>query len=223
MMPNRVNLEEVAQAVAAAAPELDAVGRRIFVQTFRLVARGEPVSPAEIAQAAGVARQRAEESLHSWPLAFWDDQDRIVGFWGLAIRPLKPTHSMAMDGRTVYGWCAWDTLFIPEILNTEIHVKSTDPQNGETVQLTVTPDEVKEVHPRETMVSFLLPVGPVRSDVVQSFCHFVHFFSSPESGQRWIADHPGTFLLTVEEAFELGRLTNQLRMMPMSSNRPGSR
>jgi len=223
MMPSRLNLEEVAQAVTAAAPELDAVGCRIFVQTLRLLARGEPVLPAEIARAAGVAPQRAEESLRSWPLVFWDDQDCIIGFWGLAIRPLKPTHSMELDGRTVYGWCAWDTLFIPEILNTEIHVESTDPQNGEKVQLTVTPDEVKEVHPRETMVSFLFPVGPVGADVVQSFCHFVHFFSSPESGQQWIADHPGTFLLTVEEGFELGRRTNQLRMMPMSSNRPGRR
>lgn len=223
MTPNRVNLEEVAQAVAAAAPELDAVGRQIFVQTFRLLARGKPVSPVEIAESAGVPEEKAEERLLSWPLAFWDDQDRIVGFWGLAIHPLKPTHSMAMDGRTVYGWCAWDTLFIPEILNTEIHVESTDPQNGKTIQLTVSPDEVKEVHPRETMVSFLLPVGPVGADIVQSFCHFVHFFSSPESGQHWIAEYPGTFLLTVEEAFELGRLTNQLRMMPMGSNRSGRR
>ncbi|MCA1735747.1 MAG: hypothetical protein LC739_06465, partial [Actinobacteria bacterium] len=129
----------MAQAVTAAAPELDAVGRQLFVQTLRLLARGEPVLPTEIAQAAGVAPQRAEESLCSWPLAFWDDQDRIVGFWGLAIHPLKPTHSMKLDGRTVYGWCAWDTLFMPEILNTEIHVESTDPQNGEKVQLTVSP------------------------------------------------------------------------------------
>jgi hypothetical protein len=36
--------------------------------------------------------------------------------------------------------------------------------------------------------------------VVQSFCHYVWFFASAESGRRWVEEHPGTFLLDVEEA-----------------------
>ncbi len=211
MVTSDVNLDDVARAVAAAAPELDEVGRRIFVQTLRLLARGEPVTHSQIADAAGVPDEDAEESLRSWPLAFWDDQDRIVHFWGMSIDRLEPTHSMEIDDMTVYGWCAWDTLFIPEILNTDAHVESADPHNGETVRLTVTPEGVKQIHPLGAMVSFLLPDGPLGADVVQRFCHFVHFFSSPESGQAWIGQHPGTFLMTVDQAFELGRLTNQLR------------
>ncbi len=39
-------------------------------------------------------------------------------------------------------------------------------------------------------------------------CHFVHFFDSEESGARWTATHKGTFLLSLEEAFTLGQMTN---------------
>jgi len=55
------------------------------------------------------------------------------------------------------------------------------------------------------MVSMLAPTGPFGHDVVQSFCHFVHFFASEITGRRWIGKHPGTFLLTVEEAFQVAQ------------------
>ncbi len=38
--------------------------------------------------------------------------------------------------------CAWDTLFLPAILQTTAHVASTDPHAGQPVQLTVTPTAV---------------------------------------------------------------------------------
>ncbi len=219
MTTHAVKLEEVAQAMTAATPELDTVGRRIVGETFRRLARGEPVSPSEIADAAGLPPKTTEEILRSWPLTFWDDQDRIFRFWGLSIDRLRPTHSMEMEGRTVYGWCAWDTLFITELLDTETHVTSTDPQSGEATRLTVTAAGVKDVEPATTMVSFLLPDGPMGADAIERFCHFVHFFASSESGRDWVADHPGTFLLTVDEAFQLGRLTNRLRMTPRGEHR----
>ncbi len=49
----------------------------------------------------------------------------------------------------------------------------------------------------------LAPDGPFGHDVVESFCHFVRFFASEATAQRWVADHPGTFTLTIDEAFEL--------------------
>jgi hypothetical protein len=39
--------------------------------------------------------------------------------------------------------------------------------------------------------------------------HFVHFFTSPETAEKWTTEHPGTFALSVEEAHALGHLTNQ--------------
>jgi alkylmercury lyase len=40
------------------------------------------------------------------------------------------------------------------------------------------------------------------------FCHFVFFFASRRSGERWVAKHPGTFLFSLEEAFTLAKRVN---------------
>jgi hypothetical protein len=40
-------------------------------------------------------------------------------------------------------------------------------------------------------VSFLTPDQGFDADVIQSFCHFVHFFASREAGETWTAEHPG--------------------------------
>jgi len=36
-------------------------------------------------------------------------------------------HALQFDGRTLYAWCAWDTLFLPELLGRPARVTSTDP------------------------------------------------------------------------------------------------
>jgi hypothetical protein len=55
------------------------------------------------------------------------------------------------------------------------------------------------------LVSFLLPDGPFDDDIRQSFCHFVHFFSSPAAADVWAAAHPRTFWVPLADAAEVGR------------------
>lgn len=205
-------LVEWAQQVAASSPELDAEGRRIAMATYRLLARGEPASPRQIAAATEVPAARLEERLRGWPLVLWDEQGRVIGFWGLHVHHIQPTHAMRVNGVTVYGWCAWDTLFLTEILGAETEVRSTDPYDGTTIRLTVTPQGVTSLRPPEAVVSLLLPDGGLTDDAIQTFCHRIHFFASPRSAQAWMADRPGMFFVPVDEAFELGRLTNRLRL-----------
>jgi alkylmercury lyase len=212
MFTDQTRLEDWARAVAEASPDLDDEGQRIAVQTYRLLSRGEPVLPSEIAAAADVGVDRAQDSLRSWPLVFWDDQGRVIGFWGLAIDPLQPTHALEADGATVYGWCAWDTLFITEILGTETRVSSVDPNDGTSIELILTPDGVVRLDPPEAVVSLLLPDGEFGAETISQFCHRIHFFSSADSARHWIGDRPLLFAVDVDEAFELGRLANRLRL-----------
>jgi hypothetical protein len=44
-------------------------------------------------------------------------------------------------------------------------------------------------------------------DVINSFCHYVLAFASLDAADEWVAKNPGTFVLSLDEAFELGRLT----------------
>jgi alkylmercury lyase len=121
-------------------------------------------------------------------------------------------HRIHLDGRELSTWCAWDTLFLPEPLGGTARVTSRCPVTGEEISLTVNRSGPTDVHPADAVVSFLVPETAFDENVIQSFCRFVHFFASPQAGERWIAEHPGTFLLSVADAFELGRRTNQRRL-----------
>jgi alkylmercury lyase len=202
-----------AEQLASATPILDPEQQRVALHIYRLIAAtSEPVTITQIAGSAGVPAERVEESLRSWPLVIWDDQDRVVGFWGIHAEHITPTHVIDVDGTSVFAWCAWDTLFITEILGRPTRVTSTDPNSGTRVELAVAPEGVTSVDPPGAMVSFLLPEHGLTDDAIQRFCHKVHFFTSPESAEAWIDGRPGLFAITVEEAFELGQVTNRLRM-----------
>src|SRR5262249_14632544 len=116
---------------------------------------------------------------------FTDGQGRITGFWGLAISELSPAHRYESGGQVLYAWCAWDTLFLPARLGQAARVTSACPVTGELIQLTVTPDGVTETSHPGAVVSFLRPDGPFDSGVIESFCHFVHFFASRQAGGPW--------------------------------------
>ena len=46
---------------------------------------------------------------------------------------------------------------------------------------------------------------------VRNFCHFVHFFRSPEAANRWLEKHPGHLILSSDDALELARKKNALQ------------
>jgi alkylmercury lyase len=120
-------------------------------------------------------------------------------------------HRLEVDERTLWTWCAWDSLFMPEILGKRAGVVSPDPETGELVRLVVTPQGIESAEPANAVVSFLLPDAHdfvSAANVMTKFCHFVFFFASHASGDRWVARHPGTFLYSLDEAFALATRSN---------------
>jgi alkylmercury lyase len=201
-------LQVLADAVAKAEPDLDGPARNVAIETYRRLSRGTVAPPHEIAQRAGESVEFTERLLASWPGVFRSPACGVVGFWGLTITELVPTHAIEIEGRRLFAWCAWDTLFLPGILGAEVRVESTCPVTKETIGLVVQPDGIRQTSHPHAVVSFLLPSTDFDADVIQTFCHFVHFFASHEAGDSWAAEHPATFLLSLEDAFELGRLVN---------------
>jgi hypothetical protein len=59
------------------------------------------------------------------------------------------------------------------------------------------------------VLSLLTPKRPFDADGARSFGHFVHSFASEQAAREWTARHPGTFTLSLEPGFPLGRRTNQ--------------
>jgi alkylmercury lyase len=207
MQNTKVAVQELAQRITGAMPALGSSERQLVVTLYRLLGEGEPVSPHRLAKAVNLPEIRVREILGRWPGVYYDGDGSVIAFWGLALQEMP--HRFEVDGRTLYTWCAWDSLFIPEVLGKTARVTSVDPVTKETISLVVGPDGVKEISPTTTVVSFLTPDRSFDQDVIMSFCHFVHFFASPEPAEKWTTEHPGTFLLSVDDAYALGQLTNQ--------------
>lgn len=206
-------LEDYWAILGQAVPPFNPDQQRAAVTLYRELAKGQAVSTEQFARALGVPLAEARRVLEREPLKpfiYPDKEGRVLGFGGLAAAPMH--HRLTVAGVELWAWCAWDTLFLPEILGERAQVTSPDPETGELVKLVVTPEGVEAVEPDTTVVSFLLPDAEEftksASNVMATFCHFVFFFASRESGERWVEQHPGTFLYPLDGAVELARRVN---------------
>jgi alkylmercury lyase len=187
--------------------------QRVAATLYRELAKGQPVDHAQLGRALDISPEEASALLRRDSIkcfVYPDDQGRVLGFGGLATAPMH--HRFEVDGRILSTWCAWDSLFIPEILGLPARVTSADPESGALVRLMVTPDRIEYADPDSAVVSFIVPDAQVfntsAANVMAKFCHFVFFFSSPASGERWVAKHPGTFLYSLDDAFAFAKRLN---------------
>jgi alkylmercury lyase len=208
-MTRGIDTVEIARQLACCAEDLDHADQDIQLALFRALAQGEAVQTARLVAQTGLDATDISARLQRWHGVHTDDIGRIVAFQGLST--VQTPHRLHVDGRTLYAWCAWDTLFLPELIGRPAEIESTCPTTGKTISLHVEPDGPTNVSPPQAVLSFLLPASRFDDDAIQSFCNFIHFFTSPDAAHAWTARHPGTFITTIQEGFDIGQHTNAAR------------
>jgi alkylmercury lyase len=116
---------------------------RAAAALYRELAKGKAVDADQLGRALGISSAESRALLQRDAIkcfVYPDDQGRVLGFGGLTAAPMH--HRFEVEGRTLWTWCAWDSLFIPEILGRSARVASADPDTGEMVRLVVTPDRI---------------------------------------------------------------------------------
>lgn len=199
----------LAAELVTSAPPLTEREQKLAICLYRLLAKGEPVEAALLADRAELARDEVERALAEWPRIFRDERGRVIGFLGLSIRPMA--HRLSVGGRTLYAWCAFDTLFLPELLGASADVEACCPIAGEPITLTVNGTEVRDVHPAQTVLSYLHKDEPLDENVINAFCHHIHFFANADAAAEWTTEHEGTFTISLADGSEIARLTNRGR------------
>lgn len=207
----RVDLDAVAASIVSALPRLNSFQQRLSLELYRLLAGGQPVPHALLANRLGTDVDTVSQILEAWPGVFFDSEQRIVGYWGLSLPAAYDSpHKLTTDGQRLSAWCAWDTLFLPQLLGKTAIVESTGPASDSIVRLTVTPEGVEQANPADAQMSFLLPdAGAAQKDILGTFCCFVHFFPSRETGESWVGQHDGTFLLSIDQGIAVARRKNR--------------
>ena len=164
---------------------------------LRKLAKGQPVAvpPAETELTVALSR---------WPNVEFDEHGRVVAFSGLSLA--ATAHRFIVGGRQLYTWCAWDTLFLPALLDQTAQVESSCPVTGSRVRLTVEPSGSSDLHPEELWVSFPAAATTSTADITGTFCCHVHFLAGRPAADEWLTRNAGATALTLRDAFELGRL-----------------
>ena len=207
------------ELVAEIASRLRAVGvppdfgpdrSRLLIQTYRALAKGRPLTADqvnEIATNLGIDREDAEGFLRE--VTERDAEDNIIGVIGLSLNE-DWVHRFYVNGASLRTWCAWDSLFIAPLLKQTVTIESDSPETKETVRVTVGQEGIEQTNPADAVVT-VVALDPKKHDVSSleaiwgAFCHQVYFFASREEAERWAAGREDIEVLTVEEAYELGK------------------
>ncbi len=197
---NSTALDTLAQDIAA---RLRGRNEALCLQLVRLLGDGQPVAPAHLAATLNMAEDTVAGYLRHMSDAEFDESGNIVG-WGMSLRPTS--HQFAINGRSLFTWCALDTLMYSALLGVSAQVVSRCPVTELQVQLTVTADGVTGLAPAQAVISVVVPSGEGRNCNRSNFCNQGFFFSSLEAAAHWQQTHPEAYILTVEEGYQLGRL-----------------
>lgn len=213
-----IDLPALADALVGFDGLFDLRDTHLALALYRLLAEGKPVSAEHLAARTGRPRSRAASWLHDARIDH-DPQGAVIGFQGLTLRPTR--FALEVNDHVIYAGCAPDALFIPMLLARPTRVRSTDPITGNPVSLTVDNGHARHLEPPTIVLSLAMPDAPIDDTAIPGACGPNNFFESPASGSRFIERVDGTFLLTIEEGLQLGRLTNQAVFGPALTGSPG--
>ena len=178
-------------------------------ELVRLLACGHPITRERLTSVLQMTAEQVAEVLAGLADLEVDPSGNIVG-WGLTFIPTS--HRFRVNGRTFYTWCALDALTYPALLQVVASVESSCPVSGTPVTLSITPTGVHDLAPPGSVVSLVIPgKGSACDGDRKSFCNQSLFFRSRRDALVWQASSPKARLLSVAEAFQVGRLVARYR------------
>jgi alkylmercury lyase len=206
MLGGRIDLRQLAGDVMDHNAPLTRDASELVRLAQLALLEGEPVSMDRIGRLNHLSHSAVTATLLGLPgMARFDGWGRLVGVFGLSVQPTP--HRLSAGTSSAYTWCAWDSLFIPRVIGTDIAVASHCPVTGTPVELRVSPEGVSAMSPGEVMVSFLAGRQATgECGLAGACCSHIHFLSDTAAARRWLACQPAGLVLTIEEAWQLGRL-----------------
>ena len=210
-------------------PPLETIAKRLSVLLYceqkdlcrpiiQQVARGKPVTKADLQVSLHLSPDELERRLEHLPDTEFDQQGNILG-WGVTLLPTS--HQFQLDGKALYTWCAFDTVLFPPSLQRSAQVQSSCAQTGHPITFVANPEGVvTDLTPAGSVMSLILPAE--RSECVrETFCYQSLFFQSEQAASPFLASHSEAILLSIEEAALVGRWVAQSRFTEKQGDKSG--
>lgn len=172
----------------------------VLVALLRELARGVPVPIDALALRTGLPAEEVRALLRQAGDTEWGEAGHVIGY-GLTL--VETPHHFEVEGRRLYTWCAFDTLFFPALIDKTARVRSRCPVTQIPIVLEVSPSKLECVEPRAAAMSIVLP--PPASRVRETFCCNVHFFASAQAGSQWAHGRADAMIMGVKRGHEIGK------------------
>lgn len=176
-------------------------GAGLLLSGFPLLARGEPLTVGQIADAAGVNDHEVEAALRKARCAF-NQSGRLIDLFGMTLAPTY--HRLEIDGKVVFSCCALWAHVIARLVDREVLVESVDPQSRELVRLEIAPGKVQSVNPGTALATMAsTDAASIEQGVGAAFCRHVRHFASSDSANTFAASSPSCRVVDVDELHEI--------------------
>src|SRR3546814_13428068 len=114
---NNARLDKLVGVTASWFPTIKPEKQRAGIRLLRGMSQRRRSTSARFAQALAIADTSAEALARRSglsPYVHSGEGDEIRGFMGLTVS--RTAHQMTVNGRRLWTWCAYDTLFLPTLL-----------------------------------------------------------------------------------------------------------
>jgi len=183
--------------------------QRLCITLYRLLARGDAVSLAALAEASALTLDELSGLISLIPKnAYVRRSDgAFTGFIGLGIE--KTAHRFVVDERTLYVWCVFDALFLPALLQCGAVLKTRCPATHEEIVIKINSERASPVSPMHPVMSIITPDNAACCrDLHGAFCDHVNFFANEGAFKR--ANIAGA-CVSLDVAFALAMCRNKAR------------
>ena len=176
---------------------------------YQTLALGESVSMAMIMKKLNISTVEAKILVNSLDEIEKDQQSNITGFRGLSLT--RGEFNIQVNNRQLFCWCAFDTLFVADLLSTPCKVIAQCGQSQQALSFTIDRNEIIYGHCESIFMSLALPSKECyQSNLQACFCHYVKFFKSKKLAQTWAQEYSDICILPLQQAFELAKQRNLL-------------
>ncbi len=173
----------------------------LLLPLFRLIASGEPLEEARLAQDLNIGADAFSAAL-STSLAEFDSRGRVSEIFGLTRE--TTLHRINVGGETLFSCCALVAHIVPAIMQQAVTVESIDPINGDKIRLAISADsELLQVEPSRTCSSMVdCEVEEIIASPRTTFCCHVKHFTAPESATEFVSKNSARYVVTIGDFHE---------------------
>lgn len=170
---NQFSATELLKLLPESFTNLPLEEQELSLAIYNGLATGKPVNIEDLVNNASLNRDVVSEIIGRWPGIFYNDDMEIVSYWGLAIPEM--IHKIQLKDLTLYGWCAWDTLFIPQLIAQKATIRSTCMTTKEEIVIELD-KHGNLVSTKDDIVVSMLTIDEenLHDDVIATFCHFIY-------------------------------------------------